>query len=192
MYEIFNAFNVKEIIKAAGGRWNGEKRCWTLTDEQHAALPEGMLAGCRVLTDNVTVCEMEAGATFRFVVSGSKVLAQAPDGRTYAWWEKTVTRAARGISSHYDKHRRAKGDSHEYDEEYTQGGDTARILGIVKANLPQAFHDVGWFIRQEGDEYSVFEFVKGLVPGQCVWYGNTDKKVIAAVKRAQKTLTFQT
>jgi hypothetical protein len=190
MYEIFNAFNVKDTVKAAGGRWNGEKKCWTLTDEQYATLPEGALDGCRVLTDNVTVCEMEADATFRFVASGDRVFAQAADGRIYAWWEKTVTRTARGISSSYDRDRIAKGDLYEYDAEYAQGGATARILDIVKAALPQAFRDAKWSFRQD-DEVSIFEFVKGLVPGHCAWYGNTDKKVIAAVKRAQKTLSFK-
>ena len=191
MYKIYNAFNVKEAIKTAGGRWNGDEKCWNMTDEQFSSLPEGALEGCRVESDTTVVSEMETGATFRFVASGEKVLAQAEDGRVFAWWKKTITLSPRGTATSYDRHRITKGDLYDYDAAYAEGGDTARVLEIARAALPKAFTDAKWTLGPDADEYEVFEFVSGLVPGGCAWFGNTDKKVVAAVKRAQKTMTFQ-
>lgn len=61
----------------------------------------------------------------------------------------------------------------------------------MQAQLPKAFADAKWQLRKlnDGDDWAVFNYLSGLAGG-CAWFGNTDKKIVAAVKRAQKNLAF--
>lgn len=137
---------------------------------------------------------------------GSKIIATTRNG-TVACWEMIVREIEinpRVLTDYYSRHRYAKGETVEYETEFIRKGDTDRVLELIEDQLPEAFKNAQWFSNRENYKNSfspltnrndawdqrVNQFLQGLCVGGTGWYGNTDKKLIAAVKRAQKTLKF--
>ena len=128
---------------------------------------------------------------FRIERRGTEIVAVAGN-KTLARWGRVVSCATRTPNNYYNAHRIAKGDIYESTESYSDHGQTERVLAAVQEQLPQAFRDAQWALRKlnDDDDFAVYNFLWGLIPGGLAWYGNTTKPARAAVKRAQKNLTF--
>ena len=201
MYKLYNSFECREVIKAAGGRWDADGKFWSLTAEQFATIPAESLASALVVAPPAALNLVEPlnGETFKIVSMpkvmtengvGSAVCAVSDRGVLAAWLVTSVT-TKRGTSSYYDRHRIAKGDCFEMDEIHTEQGITKRIARIISQQRPQIFSDVKWYdptVRDLDDDYKA---VRGYCADGCAWFANTDKKLIAKVKKAQATLEFK-
>lgn len=127
---------------------------------------------------------------FRGIPNGLAIGAVTESGEVVAEWIKTTTRTARPAVGSYNIHRLAKGDNFEDEDHFEFLGEHAAILAAAEAQLPQALVDAKWAIGGIGDDWGKFHFVEGLAGAGCVWFGNTPAKIVAAAKKAQKTMTF--
>lgn len=135
--------------------------------------------------------------TIKFL--GNKLVAQSESGEILASFQKTMRSTPRDSSNSYDAHRIAKGDRFQTSSSFIEEGRVDEVLVAVERQLPRAFEDAKWTLDKrvypqidyefQMPEFRRYEFLRG-VAGGCAWFGNTDKKVVAAVKRAQKNLAF--
>jgi hypothetical protein len=199
MYKIHNAYEAREIIKSAGGRWNAEGKFWTLSTEQFAALPAGALASCRVEAPPapITIVEPINGDRFTLELRTTSTehgpalaVCAVTERGVIAAWTKCSVMTARRPGSYYSAHRFAKGDTHEQEDFYSEAGITLRVARMVAEQRDAAF--AGWYdpTDRKNDEHGAFEAVKGHVAGCCAWFGNTDKKLIKKLEAAQKAAVY--
>ncbi len=201
MYKIHNAYECRETIKAAGGRWNPDGKYWTLTNEQFASLSVGALASATVEAPPapITIVEPLNGEQFTLVLRSTTV-EQGPalavcaltERGVIAAWTKCTVRRQRGASSYYDRHRAAKGDTFETDEFYGELGITLRVARTVSEHRSPVFGEAKWAAPADrsNDEWELFNSLEGHVDGCCAWFGNTPKPLVKKIQAAQKSAVF--
>lgn len=123
-------------------------------------------------------------------VTTARIEANDESGVTHAAWSCATTEVARNASS-YNSHRISKGDfSGQEVDVFTFEGDHENILSEIKKQLPKAFIEAGWVLRENADQSSIIEFLRGL-GGGCAWFQKTDAKLIKKIEKAQKALSFE-
>jgi hypothetical protein len=190
MFKVFKAYNIKDTIKAAGGKWNSYEKCWMLTQDQYATLPAETFTNCKVIAPRKRGCDiplvpLNHGDTFR-VTSTYGVydgcLEVVTDKGTVAVIECIETKHAHNPNSSYGRHRICKGEDFYVTHEYFTAGPVAEIIESIRKQLPQCLIDSGFSRSSTNDEWGVYQFLLELV-AKCGFYGNTPKHVIAAIKK---------
>lgn len=207
MWKTDNQYRIEESLSHPNLRDRGEapkKKLidWSLTPEQFASLPPGSLDGSTVVPPPapIAIVEPVAGETF-WIDSVDQVMTDQGVGRALcavsargvlAAWVAVTTARKRGNQSYYDRHRTAKGDTHESDTSYLQFGATDSASRRISIQRPEAFALAQWYEPSDPklDDSGVHNAVSGYAAGACAWFGNTDKKLIAKVKKAQVNLRF--
>jgi hypothetical protein len=198
MIKLFKAYEVREAIKAAGGRWNGEQKCWVVTADQFATLDQAALQAAGVEVERPfqmpEFVAIEPGDKITFALAVSEpvpgwvfernyvIVAQSERGAVAAW-QSTNSVEARGTDNYYDRHRIAKGDASTLDVARAKFGATDEVLALLQAQIPAAVPATLAPANWGGGEQGEFFFVECFAGLRAPFFGNMDK---AAQRRADK------
>ena len=121
--------------------------------------------------------------TLKFWAKGNKERVYINDGReSLGYFERITDAEERMPTSYYNRHRLAKGDAHEYSENYRFVGDDD-----IRQRLIAALE----IVERVNDDYHNFtEVSKKARGGFPAWFGNTPKKEADKIRRTRDVAEY--
>lgn len=208
MLYVQKAFEIKDQLKAIGGKYDGSMKAWAFEDHKLDEVKPLVVAPAKLVQVKPAPATTVAPApgesfTFESFISTSgtttvKTVCAMTSRGAIAIWSRTDRLAPRSGGTYYNRHRMAKGDNFDCETTFAATGEADAVLAATVGQLPPVFAAAHWSAPQKATTndgphgYPVFLFLSGLAPDEHCWFGNTDKKVIAALKKAKKTgLSFK-